>query len=130
MRTYLVDGTNAVRRGRYDPRFPEVEEAETEHFLSRLNRAAELYEGRIQIEVFFYGPMRALPPVEPPISLRFTIDGDADAAILGSVRSLRDSGRGAVVVTEDGGLAAEAGDEGAKVIRISDLLARLRERRA
>lgn len=130
MRTYLVDGSNAVRRGRYDPRFPKVEEAETEHFLSRLSRAAEFYQGRIHIEVFFDGPMRALPPVEPPVSLRFAIDGDADAAILGSVRSLRASGRGAVVVTEDGDLAAEAGGEGAKVIGVPELLARLRERRA
>ena len=30
MRVYLVDGSNAVRRGDYDPRFPEVEERRAE----------------------------------------------------------------------------------------------------
>jgi len=47
MRHYLVDGSNAVRRGSYDPRFPEVEERRTVDFLCRLNDLAAACSGFI-----------------------------------------------------------------------------------
>ena len=130
MRHYLVDGSNAVRGANYDPRFPEVEERRTEDFLSRLDELASACSGDIRIEVFFDGPARPLPAVEPPLFVRFPIDGYADAAILGTARSLLAKGGGAVVVTKDGRLAQELRAEGVRVIKSSELEARLREDRA
>lgn len=130
MRTYLVDGTNAVRRGGYDKRFPEVEERRTEAWLGRLSALAAPLAGRISVEVFFDGPRRPTAPVRDPVSVRFPIDGDADAAILGSARGLLASGRGAVVVTGDGSLAEEARAEGARVMGFNELERRLREHKA
>ncbi|MBI3299369.1 MAG: hypothetical protein HYZ75_14475 [Elusimicrobia bacterium] len=126
MRTYLVDGTNAVRRGAWDPRFPEMEEVRTEGFLHKLSTLAAGAAGRIEVEVFFDGPRRPFRVVPgAPVRLRFTIDGDADAAILGSARRLLDSGRGVVVVTEDSGLAGEVREEGGRSMRIGEFLRRL-----
>ncbi|MFH2204796.1 MAG: hypothetical protein ABIJ96_16905 [Elusimicrobiota bacterium] len=130
MRHYLVDGSNAVRRGSYDPRFPEIEEQRTLEFLCRLNDLAAACGGLFRIEVFFDGPTRPLIAVDPPVHIRFPIDGYADAAILGTARSLLAQGKGAVAVTGDGQLAAQLREEGAHVIRASELEARLREDRA
>ncbi len=130
MRHYLVDGSNAVRRGSYDPRFPEVEERRTEEFLGRINDLAADCGGRFRIEIFFDGPSRPLAAVDAPVHIRFPIDGYADAAILGTARSLLARGKGAVVVTGDGQLASQLQAEGARVISSSELEARLREDRA
>ncbi len=130
MRHYLVDGSNVVRRGNYDPRFPEVEERRTIDFLARINDLAGSCGGKIRIEIFFDGHPRPLMPVAPPVFIRFPIDGYADAAILGSARGLLVKGRGVIVVTGDGRLAQELGEEGARVIRLAELEARLREDRA
>lgn len=126
MRTYLVDGTNAVRRGAYDPRFPAVEEARTEGFLLKVEALAADSAGRLEIEVFFDGPRRAMP-VQPgvPVRVRFPVDGDADAAILGSARRLLNAGRGVVVVTEDGGLADDVRAEGGRTMRFAEFMTRL-----
>lgn len=124
MRTYLVDGTNAVRRGGWDPRFPAVEEARTEQFLAKVQELAGRAAGRIEVEVFFDGPRRALPAAA--VRVRWTLDGDADAAILGAARGLLNAGRGAVVVTEDGGLAAEIKAEGGRAMRFGEFFDRLR----
>ncbi len=127
MRTYLVDGTNAVRRGGYDERFPAVEEARTEQLLVRVQDLAERSGARIEVELFFDGPRRTLPATtSSPVRVRWTLDGDADAAILGSARRLLNAGRGAVVVTEDGGLAAEVKAEGGRAMRFSEFFDRLR----
>lgn len=128
MRTYLVDGSNAVRRGGFDPRFPEVESARVADFLGRIGALAAALPA-VSIEVFFDGPRRATAPCAG-LSVRFPVDGDADLAIVGSVRRLAASGRGAVVVTEDRGLAEEAAEEGARVIGFAEFSRRLRERKA
>lgn len=130
MRVYLVDGSNAVRRGNYDPRFPEMEELHTARFLRALSDLAEGFGGQILIEVFFDGPRRPMERVSPPVHIRFPFGTDADEAILGSARRLLSSGRGAVVVTADGALAAEARAEGARVIGFGELKERLRSGRA
>lgn len=129
MRTYLVDGTNLVRRRGYDERFPEVEEANAETFLLRLSALASAYAGSIRVEIFFDGPRRPMARVGEPVSIRFPVDGCADEAIIGSVRALRAGGRGAVVVTADGGLAEAAREEGAKVVSLGEFESRLRENR-
>lgn len=128
-RVYLVDGSNAVRRADYDPRFPAMEAARVEAMLAELVELAAGCGG-IRIEIFFDGPPRPMPPVAAPVSVRFPYRGDADEAILGTMRSLRASGRGAVVVTGDGALAEDARAEGARVMGIGELLARLRSGRA
>lgn len=126
MRTYLVDGTNAVRRGGFDPRFPAVEEARTEAFLHKVSDLAAGALGRLEVEVFLDGPRRTLPAnPSAPVRVRFTLDGDADAAILGSARRLLNAGRGVVVVTEDGGLAAEVEAEGGRTMRFGEFIRRL-----
>ncbi|MBI5597561.1 MAG: hypothetical protein HY928_15835 [Elusimicrobia bacterium] len=127
MRTYLVDGTNAVRRGDYDPRFPMVEEARTEGLLLKVSALAAESSARVEIEIFFDGPRRQFQ-VRPgaPVRVRFALDGDADAAILGSARRLLNSGKGVVVVTQDGGLAADVEAEGGRSMRIGEFLDRLR----
>jgi hypothetical protein len=130
VRTYLVDGSNAVRRGNYDSRFPEVEEAEIERWLGRLVDLAAPLAGGIRIEVFFDGPRRSMPPAADPVFVRFPIDGYADDAILGTARQLLNMGRGAVVVTQDGGLAGQLEEEGARVIGFSQLEDRLRRGQA
>ena len=125
MRTYLVDGTNAVRRGGWDPRFPAVEERNTEELLMKVSALAAGLS--IEVELFFDGPRRTLPArASSPVRVRWTLDGDADAAILGSARRLLNAGRGAVVVTEDGGLAAEVREEGGRSMRFSEFFTRLR----
>lgn len=125
MRTYLVDGTNAVRRGGWDPRHPAVEEARVEKLL--LDVQALSAACNIEVELFFDGPRRTLPAkTAAPVRVRWTLDGDADAAILGSARRLLNAGRGAVVVTDDGGLASEVRDEGGRTMRLSEFFARLR----
>ena len=130
MRLYLVDGSNAVRRGNYDPRFPEMDEARHEEFLDRITRAAEPLDGGITIEIFFDGPRRETFPVDSPVRVRFSIDGNADDAIIDAVRYRIRSGKGVVVVTGDNGLAQAVREEGATVIRASAFESRLRQRRA
>ncbi len=130
MRLYIVDGSNAVRRNDYDPRFPEMDEARHEEFLDRVTRAAEPLDGGISIEIFFDGPRRPTFPVDTPVQVRFSMDGNADEAILDAVRYRIQSGKGVVVVTQDNGLADLVRHEGAKVIRFSDFETRLRNRRA
>ncbi|PCI40023.1 MAG: hypothetical protein COB53_02260 [Elusimicrobia bacterium] len=130
MRLYIVDGSNAVRRGDYDPRFPEMDEARHEEFLDRVTRAAEPLDGGILIQIFFDGPRRETFPVDTPVQVRFAFDGDADAGILDAVRYRMQSGKGVVVVTQDRDLADQVKEEGAKVIRFSEFETRLRERRA
>ena len=131
MRTYLVDGTNAVRRGAFDPRFPAVEESRTEAFLLKVEALAAEAADRLRIEIFFDGPRRSMP-VRPgmPVRLRFAADGDADAAILGSARRLLNDGRGVVVVTEDSGLAADVRAEGGRTMRPAEFITRLGEGKA
>ncbi len=130
MRTYLIDGSNAVRRGHYDPRFPEIEEERTRRFLSRISALAGELGERVRIEIFFDGPRRPMAEVERPVFLRFPVDGHADSAILGSARSILHSRRGVVVVTGDRGLASEAGRDGARVMGFSEFESRLRRHRA
>lgn len=127
MRTYLVDGTNAVRRADYDPRFPEMDERRTEAFVARIDSIASPFAGSIRVEIFFDGHRRPLPSVNPPVSVRFPVDGDADSAILGSARNVIASGRGVVVVTTDRALADDARYEGARVMGFSQFEKRLRE---
>jgi len=129
MRTYLVDGSNAVRRDGYDPRFPAVEDEKTARWLSLLDALAAPLSG-IRVEVFFDGPRRPLGGGFPALSVRFPMEGGADEMILGCVRLLASSGRGAVVVTEDGGLGEEARREGARVLRFSEFEGRLRRGKA
>jgi hypothetical protein len=130
MRLYLVDGTNAARRGHYDPRFPEMEERSTEVYLCRLGALAAGLRDRVRIEVFFDGPRRPMPPVEPPVHIRFPTYGDADDAILGSARHTLAAGRGVVVVTGDGALARQLEEEGARVMGFSELERRLKDGQA
>lgn len=122
-----MDGTNAVRRGGYDPRFPAVEESRTEQLLVKVQELSERSSGGFEVELFFDGPRRTLPAsTHAPVRVRWTLDGDADAAILGSARRLLNAGRGAVVVTEDGGLAADVRAEGGRTMRFSEFFQRLR----
>ncbi|MFH1725047.1 MAG: NYN domain-containing protein [Elusimicrobiota bacterium] len=130
MRTYLIDGTNVVRGGAYDPRFPDVEEARTAKLLGRLSALAAPYLESIRVEVFFDGPRRPVVSVDPPVHVRFPIDGHADTAILGTARRVLSSGRGVVVVTGDGALADEVLEEGGRVMGLGELERRLRERKA
>ena len=111
MRNYLVDGTNAARRGGFDPRFPQVEQGRTQDLLEKWSRLAEPLNGRIRIEVFFDGPRREVGSFSPPV---FVLN----------------EGKGAVVVTADGALAREAEDEGARVLSVSAFEQRLRDDRA
>jgi hypothetical protein len=129
MRTYLVDGSNAVRRDGYDPRFPAMEEARTRDWLALIDGLAGALPG-IRVEVFFDGPRRALGGSFPALSIRFPMQGGADEMILGSARLLASSGRGAVVVTEDGGLAQDVRREGARVLGFGEFLGRLKSRKA
>ncbi|HVE12657.1 MAG TPA: hypothetical protein VNI01_04630 [Elusimicrobiota bacterium] len=130
MRTYLVDGSNMVRRGAYDPRFPEVEEARTDGILSRLGGLARQLGSSVRIEIFFDGPRRPTYPVEPPLFIRFPPGGNADDAILGAARAVLAKGRGVIAVTADGGLARDLESEGARVISFSEFEERLRSGRA
>ncbi|MBI4676757.1 MAG: NYN domain-containing protein [Elusimicrobia bacterium] len=130
MRTYLVDGSNAVRRHDYDPRFPAVEERRTLTWLSRLDRLSGGALGKFQVEVFFDGRARDVGGPYAGLRIRFSAEARADDMILGVVRLLGFSGRGAVVVTEDGALADEARSEGARVLRFSEFEDRLRSRKA
>lgn len=125
MRTYLVDGTNAVRRGAYDPRFPEVEESRTRDFVDRLDSLARPHAGRVQIEVFFDGPRRSLSAATGSIYLRFTGHETADDMILGTARSILSEGRGVIVATEDSQLRQAVAEEGGKVIGFGELHRRL-----
>ena len=130
MRTYLVDGSNMVRRRDYDPRFPEMEERREKAALFRLSALAAASGGRLRIEIFFDGPRRPLEGAEAPVFVRFPAYGDADDAILGAARGLLASGRGVVVVTADGALAAAVREEGGRVMGFSELERRLRDGRA
>ncbi|MBI5625267.1 MAG: hypothetical protein HY924_15930 [Elusimicrobia bacterium] len=130
MRIYLVDGSNAVRRQDYDPRFPAVEEDRTLRWLDRLDRLAEAAGGSFSVEVFFDGPARSVGGPYAAIRVRFAPGVQADDMILGVVRLQGFSGKGAVVVTEDGGLADDARAEGAKVLRFSEFESRLRAKKA
>ena len=125
MRTYLVDGTNVVRRANYDPRFPEMEELRTQDLIRRLNSMAV----GIYIELFLDGPRRPVGPAGP-VRIRFAMEGGADEAILGTVRSIRNNGKGVVVVTGDGPLAQAAQDEGARVMGFSEFQRRLQDGKA
>lgn len=125
MRTYLVDGTNAVRRGNYDPRFPEMEESRTHDFVDRLDSLAQPHTGHVQIEVFFDGPRRALSAPSGSIYLRFTGHETADDMILGTARRIIGEGRGVIVATEDSQLREAVAEEGAKVIGFGELHRRL-----
>jgi len=123
VRTYLVDVTNAVRRGDYDHRFPEMEEARCRGFVERL---ATLAGGAgFMLELVFDGPRRPVGPVGGAVRLRFSGERQADDLILGTVRALRAQGRGAVVATEDGALRREVEEEGARVIGFGELVDRL-----
>lgn len=104
-----------------------MEEARTEGFLHKVGGLASDSAGRVEIEIFFDGPRREFR-VQPgaPVRVRFAIDGDADAAILGSARRLRSAGRGVVVVTEDSRLAGEVQDEGGRAMRLAEFMDRLR----
>jgi len=130
LRHYLVDGSNVVRRGNYDPRFPEMEEVRTEDFLFRIDEMASACSGEIRIEIFFDGPVRAHLPVDSPVHVRFPIDGYADDAIIGTARQLINRGKGAVIVTGDGRLAKSLQAEGARIMSPSEFETRLREDRA
>lgn len=125
-----MDGSNAVRRGGYDPRFPEMEARRTEEFLYRIDELAAGCSGKLRIEIFFDGPARPHLPVRPPVYVRFPMDGYADDAILGTARRLLHGGKGAVAVTGDGRLAETLRAEGARVMSPSEFEARLREDRA
>ncbi|MBI5209491.1 MAG: hypothetical protein HY927_05890 [Elusimicrobia bacterium] len=129
-RTYLVDGSNAVRRRGYDPRFPLVEDRRTRGWLGKIDALAGEAGERLAVEVFFDGPPRDVGGVYESLAVRFSPDRDADDMIMGVVRLLASTGRGAVVVTEDGGLAADAREEGARVIGFAEFETRLREGRA
>jgi hypothetical protein len=129
VRTYLIDGTNAVRRHDYDPRYPAVEEARTEDYLERLDGLVSRAGGCISVEVFFDGPMRPVGGPYASLRVRFSPGVTADDMILGAVRLMGFSGKGAVVVTEDGGLAEDASSEGARVLRFSEFEARLRAKK-
>lgn len=120
-----MDGTNAARRGSWDPRFPETEARRSEELLARLCSWADGLAGRVSVEVFFDGPRRPVGPARPPVFLRFSCERSADELILGSLRALRAGGQGAVVATDDGGLRGEALEEGARVIGFSELERRL-----
>ncbi|MFA5140973.1 MAG: NYN domain-containing protein [Elusimicrobiota bacterium] len=125
MRTYLVDGTNVVRRSHYDPRFPEMEEFRTQGLLGRLNALAV----GVCIELFLDGPRRAVGPAGP-VRVRFALEGEADEAILGTVRSIRNKGKGVVVVTGDGPLAQAAREEGARIMGFGEFQRRLESGKA
>ena len=125
-----MDATNAVRRGGWDPRFPEVEEARVQEFVERLSLLAGPHEGRVTVELVFDGPRREVGPARSPVTVRFAGPFAADDIILGSVRAQKAAGRGVVVATEDGNLAAACGEEGAKVVRFGELLSRLRSGKA
>jgi hypothetical protein len=126
LRTYLVDGSNAVRRGGFDPRFPAVEAERERAWLSRLEAWAQGAEGRALVEVFFDGPRRQASSTCRALRLRFGLGEGADEMILGSARLLASRGRRAVVVTQDGGLAESAGREGARVMGFAEFEERFR----
>jgi hypothetical protein len=130
VRTYLVDGSNAVRRHDYDPRFPAVEETRTLAWLDRLDGLVSRAGGRFMVSVFFDGPGRPVGGPYPNLRVRFSVGVRADDMIMGVVRLQGFSGKGAVVVTEDGGLADDARSEGARVLRFSEFEDRLRSRKA
>ncbi|MBI5882045.1 MAG: hypothetical protein HZB91_02955 [Elusimicrobia bacterium] len=130
MRTYLVDGSNAVRRHDYDPRFPAVEEQRTLDWLDRLEGLVSRAGGRFTVEVFFDGPARPVGGPYAALRVRFSVGVRADDMIMGVVRLQGFSGKGAVVVTEDGGLADDARSEGARVLRFSEFEDRLRAKKA
>jgi len=130
VRTYLVDGSNAVRGPHYDPRFPAVEERRERQTLRRLSELAAPLADRVRIEVFFDGPRRPMPEAWAPVHIRFPMYGSADDAILGAARGILASGKGVVVVTNDGGLAADVLEEGGRVMRFSELQRRLADGRA
>lgn len=120
-----MDGTNVVRRAHYDPRFPEMEELRTRDLLRRLCASA----GGVYIELFLDGPRRPVGPAGA-VRIRFAMEGDADEAILGTVRSIRSRGKGVVVVTGDGPLAQAAREEGARVMGFGEFLRRIESGKA
>lgn len=119
-----MDGSNAVRRGGFDPRFPAVEDARVDVWLSRIDRLASTR--KVSIEVYFDGPRRPVGGPYGSLRVRFPMEGSADDMILGSVRLLASSNKGAIVVTGDGGLAEDAQAEGARVIGFTEFEDRLR----
>ncbi|MBI5244876.1 MAG: NYN domain-containing protein [Elusimicrobia bacterium] len=129
MRTYLVDGSNAVRGDGFDPRFPAVEDERAREWLARIDSLAAALPG-IRVEVFFDGPRREMGGAFHALGVRFPVEGGADEMILGSARMLASSGRSAVVVTKDGSLADEVRHEGARVMDFDEFESRLRRRKA
>lgn len=119
-RHYLVDGTNLSRGADYDPRFPEMEEARASELVDRVARLAERLGARVEVEIYFDGPSRAVGEAGPAF-VRFSYERPADELIEGKVRLLRSRGVGVVVATEDGALGRELEAEGARVIGRAEL---------
>lgn len=118
---YCIDGTNVVR-GAYgyagSSAFQEQEEADTERFVEMLCGLSERLGSRVEIELYFDGPVHEMPSAPSNFSVRFTHQTPADDMILGRVRSRSYSGGGITVVTGDVDLGRQVDEEGGKWLRV------------
>lgn len=112
--TYLVDGTNVVRRLYQDNRRAAVaeEEGHIEEFLEWVGWAAARRKGR-GFRVAFDGPPRSCT-AWPGVQLFWGREEGADAVLLDQVRYLVHGGEKVVLVTADHALAEQAEREGAE----------------
>ena len=120
---FCVDGTNVVRGafGYGGPQFRDQEEADSLRLVQALAGTSSLFEGRVELEVFFDGGRRPWPASALPanIRVRFTDESQADDLILDLVRARRHANGGKVtVVTADGELGGKVSEEGARWLRV------------
>ena len=119
--TYLIDGTNAVRRLFQSSRRTSLaeEHAHMESFLEWAGwMTARHRKKNVHFRVVFDGPPRAFEtPKTDGVSLYFGEEGGADRVLLDQARYLCHRGESIILVTADQALAREARSEGAESVR-------------
>lgn len=112
--TYLIDGTNAVRRLYQESHRVSVAE-EDEHMESFVEWVSWMIaRHRKKIRVTFDGPPRRF--AASGVDVSFGKESGADAVLLDQVRYLVHSGESVTLVTADRALSDEAEREGAMTI--------------
>ena len=120
-RLFCVDGTNLVRTA-YEYGGPDrevQEDADTDLVAAIFGRVCEEAGAKVEIELFFDGPFRALGGPRPDnFRVSFTRESKADDLILDRVRSRKWNGGKTTVVTADVELGELAETEGGKWMRV------------
>jgi hypothetical protein len=123
--TYLIDGTNAVRRLYQEShRVSLAEEHEhMESFVEWVGWMSARHKKKIRLA--FDGPPRRFES-GAGIDISFGKEAGADSVLLDQVRFLVHSGESAVLVTADRALADEAEREGATTMRPEEFFQKFR----